>query len=91
MYYMRPNSNQEFVYRYLKAKQDVFAAADSIDQLMKTTSDQDALDKYLKANADIIKAQTSVSQLTLQQKRLLSLEVSAEALSLSLWGLGGIK
>lgn len=87
MYPMRPNPNQELLYRYLKARQDVFAAADSIDQLMKTTSDQDALDKYLKANADIIKAQTSVSQLTLQQKRLLSLEVSADALILSLVGL----
>lgn len=87
MYYMRPNSNHEFVYRYLKARQDVFSAADSIDQLMRATSDQDVLDRYLKANADIIKARSSVNQLTLQQKRLLSLEVSADAMILSLWGL----
>ena len=87
MYYMGPNFNQEFVYRYLKARQDVLAAIDSVDQLGRTTTYQEYLGKYLKANQDIIKAIDSVNQLTPQQRRLLSLEFSVDTISLSLLGL----
>ena len=87
MYPMRPNPNQELLCRYLKARQDILEAVDSLDQLQRSSTTQEYWEKYLKANADIIKAQSSVNQLTPQQRRALSLEFSLDAIFLSLLGL----
>ena len=87
MYPMRPNPNQELLYRYLKARQDIFEAVDSLDRLQRSSTTQEYWEKYLKANADIIKAQASVNQLTPQQRQALSLEFSLDAIFLSLLGL----
>ena len=52
MYYMRPNSNHELVYRYLKARQDVFSAADSIDKFMHYFWDRGVKIVVIKSHID---------------------------------------